>query len=155
MSVKAKVNDRVWKNLQAHLKKAGRENAHVKVGILASTNAPVPGSTADLVTISTAHEFGTQTLPMRSHIRAGLQDAQDAHVQLLGKIAKGILSMTLTIDKGLGMLGLWGATTVRRYITDGKVTPPLQPSTIAAKGSSTPLVDTGQLVNAISWEVIG
>ena len=37
----------------------------------------------------------------------------------------------------------------RKFIKSGKVTPPLAESTIAKKGSSTPLLDTGNLVDSI------
>jgi hypothetical protein len=51
------------------------------------------------------------------------------------------------------MLGQWGAAAVKRTITSGQVTPPDAPGTIARKGSSTPLIDEGQLVNAITYAV--
>tara|TARA_Y100000114_G_scaffold69715_1_gene63818 strand:- start:53 stop:580 length:528 start_codon:yes stop_codon:yes gene_type:complete len=41
------------------------------------------------------------------------------------------------------------AAASRRFIKQGKVTPALEESTIAKKGHSTPLLDTGNLVNSI------
>jgi hypothetical protein len=32
--------------------------------------------------------------------------------------------------------------------------PPLSPATIAAKGSSKPLIDTGQMINSINYEKV-
>jgi len=148
-----KANDRPWRDLRKHLKKLGQEGAHVKVGILASTNAPVSGE-ADLVTIGAAHELGTESLPTRSFIKAGLEDSQDAHVKMVAQLSRAVLSGQATVDEALGRLGLWAATAIRRFITDGKVTPELKPSTVERKGSSKVLVDTGQLVGSISWEVV-
>ena len=39
------------------------------------------------------------------------------------------------------------------YLTDLK-TPPLAESTIRRKGSSNPLIDTGQLRSSITWQVV-
>ena len=50
------------------------------------------------------------------------------------------------------MAGLFAAQKVKEYIAGG-VPPPNRPSTIRRKGSSTPLVDTGQLMNSITYEV--
>lgn len=52
------------------------------------------------------------------------------------------------------MLGQWGASqcklTIKRRLTGG---PPNAPYTIEKKGSSTPLVDSGRLINAITYEI--
>ena len=44
---------------------------------------------------------------------------------------------------------------VRRVLTQAGIAPPLKPATIARKGSSTPLINTGQLRSAITWRVEG
>jgi hypothetical protein len=71
-----------------------------------------------------------------------------------GKITKAIVLGAVDVRQGIGMLGAWGAAQVKNTITQTDIPPPLAPSTIAAKGSSKPLVDTGQMLNAITWEVI-
>jgi hypothetical protein len=47
-----------------------------------------------------------------------------------------------------------GASRVKVKILDGDFEPNA-PSTIAKKGSSHPLIDTGQEKNSVTWEVIG
>ena len=42
------------------------------------------------------------------------------------------------------------AKDIRRSITDGEVTPPLAPATIAKKGHDTPLLESGTLRKAIT-----
>lgn len=48
--------------------------------------------------------------------------------------------------------GLYAASEVKKFMSGG-VPPPNAPSTVAKKGSSTPLIDTGQLMNSITYEV--
>jgi hypothetical protein len=53
------------------------------------------------------------------------------------------------------VMGSTLANAMKRKIVDGAgVPPPNAPSTVAKKGSSRPLVDTGRLVNAITWASI-
>ena len=49
--------------------------------------------------------------------------------------------------------GMVGRDACKKYITDGTHLAPNAPSTIAKKGSSVPLIDTGALLNSITYEV--
>jgi hypothetical protein len=51
-------------------------------------------------------------------------------------------------------LGQQMVSDVNQTVRSGAgVPPPLKPATIARKGSSRPLVDTGRLLSAITWVV--
>lgn len=93
-------------------------------------------------------EFGTINIPPRPFMRnaiaqnkekwgdlfaAQLKNSTDAETALntVGEIARGDVLMSLT----------------------SLSSPPLKPSTIAKKGSSNPLIDTGHLKNSLSFEV--
>lgn len=49
--------------------------------------------------------------------------------------------------------GMLGRDACKNYITSGSKLAPNAPSTIAKKGSSLPLVDTGSMLNSISYAV--
>ena len=53
----------------------------------------------------------------------------------------------------LQRIGLWAQSEIQQRISDG-IPPQNAPYTINKKGSSTPLVDTGQLRSSISFKVV-
>ena len=53
-------------------------------------------------------------------------------------------------EEELEKMGLEGELACKKYITDGTHLAPNAPSTIARKGSSVPLIDTGALLNSIT-----
>lgn len=131
----------------------------VRVGVLASRggDAAHEGGDLSLVQLAAIHEFGSPAagIPERSFIRSTFHTyAKDALRDKLTVLCKAALSGRMDPRVAIDLLGTWAVAEVRRTITAGKVRPPLAPSTIDAKGSSKPLVDTGQLVNAIAHEVV-
>lgn len=152
-------NDKVWRELRRKLISMSAQDAHVKVGILASqggTEAHDPTSGLTLIEIAAVHEFGSPAagVPERSFIRETARIYADELAKLQARVARGIINDTLTVDKALGILGAWLQTKIKRRITTGAgVPPPLAQATIDRKGSDRPLVDTGRLINAIQWEV--
>lgn len=54
--------------------------------------------------------------------------------------------------KELERVGLWAQGSIQQRISDG-IPPPNAESTIRRKGSSTPLIDTGQLRTSIKYRV--
>ena len=78
--------------------------------------------------------------------------ASAAEVQRLLK--REMDARTLEIDERLlERVGLLTAARIQQEITDLRQ-PPNSPATIAAKGSSNPLIDTGKLRQSVSYEVI-
>lgn len=148
------------KGLKALIERAvslGR--ASVKVGVLqdrageakrARDESDVEGLT--ILEVATAHEFGTDTIPARSFIR-GTVDEQIAEIsETQRKLAIAVLSGKLEIGRALAQLGANVEGRIKKRIARG-INPPLDARTIARKGSSKPLVDTGQLRSSITWEV--
>lgn len=148
-----KVNDKRWRELKAKLEAMGHQNSYVKVGVIDGGMHSSGFSLAELLAV---HEFGSKDgrIPAREPLASTFRESKDGLVKMLGQIAKGVVADTLTPEQGLDRLGLWGATEVKRRISSGKIEPGNAASTIARKGSSKPLVDTGQLVNAITWQVV-
>lgn len=65
-----------------------------------------------------------------------------------------VLAGKMSIDDMLDLYGQQMATAIKKYMRDLK-NPPNHPYTIAKKGSSNPLVDTGQLIESIVWRTTG
>lgn len=63
-----------------------------------------------------------------------------------------VLDGTMSVDSLLAFIGERAKNAVQKAIREGEYTP-LAPSTIARKGSSVPLIDTGRLVNSVTFEI--
>lgn len=145
------VDDSKWKQIVAAI--ATLADARVTVGVL-SDGTESDGTS--LLEIAAIHEFGAPGagIPERSFIRSTFRDRQREAATMAERLAKAIVLRGMPVKQALGLLGAWGAAEVKRTITSGDgVPPPLKPATIARKGSSRPLVDTGRLLASITWEV--
>ena len=91
------------------------------------------------------------TIPERSFLRSGHDKYAEEVVKncemALGQVTDGKMS----IDTWLDAYGQMMADKIKLYIRDLK-SPPNHPFTIDQKGSSNPLIDSGNLVSSISWE---
>lgn len=124
----------------------------VRVGIL--TDEPKKAAALTLLEVAVVHEFGGGHVPQRSFIRATI-DAHKADIERLQfALAKQVLAGTITPDQALQQLGARVASWMQTRISDG-IAPALKDATVKAKGSSTPLVDTGQLFASVTWAVDG
>lgn len=144
------------------------EGAGVYVGIRQGKGAEHDAdSDVTLAEYATENEFGTAKIPERSFLRSTMDEQAEKYQ---GMIAQAV---TTTIDNARGstsvvrgFVGLGGFRTalerlgvvavgdVKRKIVTGPFTPN-SPVTIARKGSSRPLIDTGRLRNSIESEVRG
>ena len=108
-----------------------------------------------MVELAAVHEFGSRdgTIPERSFIRSTFARQRVPLGKMCERLARMVVTKGMDVHQAMTLLGAWGASEVRKTITGGHVEPALKPATIAAKGSSKPLIDTGQLVGAITYEV--
>lgn len=140
------VDDSKWQELLA--KAHDLDRAHVEVGVFGEKDG------YDIAQRAAAHEFGTETIPERSFIRRTFIEKEQELIELQAKLCKGIVTDRMDVRKALGILGQWASTEIKKTVTEGPhIPPPLKPATIAAKGSDRPLVDTGQMINAVTYKV--
>lgn len=100
------------------------------------------------------NHFGTSRgIPERPFMLEFAQNSKSALKGVHRKLAKAVLSGRITMRQAVEQLGLWGAARVTKAIIDLN-SPPNHPSTIAQKGSSNPLVDTGEMAQASTHKVI-
>ncbi len=152
----------VWERLQRTLKlnsKAAQESV-VKVGIIASKGGdePVEGGDITMIELAAIHEFGSPAagIPQRSFIRSTFVREANVMGEICGKLVTQVIQ-GMPLERALGLLGAWGVAQVKNTIKNRQTTGPEnqanKPRTIAKKGSSLPLVDTGRLINAMTWLV--
>lgn len=91
------------------------------------------------------------TIPERSFLRTSHDEYADEIAKkasmALGQVTNGKMSP----DTWLDMFGEMMATKIKQYIRDLD-RPPNHPFTVDQKGSSNPLVSTGNLIESITWE---
>lgn len=156
MTARVSVTDRGADGLLSRLRRAA--GARVRVGVLEEATKATreeEGSPLTLLEVAAVHEFGAPAagIPQRSFIRAGV-DAQLAEIQRVQRALAGqTIRGATTLDVALDRLGAKVAALLQNRIAAG-IDPPNSAATIARKGSSKPLVDTGQLKAAITWRVI-
>lgn len=107
---------------------------------------------SELAVIAASHEFGTDTVPERSFLRATLDEQDGAYREATADAIRSVLDGKRSAQVALERLGLRVVRDVRGKIRSG-LDPALAPATIAAKGSSKPLIDTGRLLRSITYQV--
>lgn len=151
-----KVDDHVFRELRAKI--ANIAKAYVKVGVLeANGSAEVDGGDGlTMAELAAIHEYGAPRagIPARSFIRNTFSDSEGAAKlkAFMVRTAKGLIQEKLEVAQALNQLGAFAQSLIKKRIKE-HIPPPLKPATVKRKGSSTPLVDTGQLINSITWEI--
>lgn len=127
----------------------------VLVGIRQEQGVEVPeGSSINLATIAAINEFGTKDIPSRPFLRSTVDKNRDKYADQLATIVRDSVDGKRSIEDGLERLGLTAVADIQRTITTNDFAANA-PSTIAAKGSSKPLIDTGRLRQSIDFEIEG
>lgn len=138
----------------AELAKALRARPVVRIGVLgAGGEARDDLTQAELAAI---HEFGAPraNVPERSFLRATADAKRLEWLALLERTLRLVTAGRLDLEAALGIVGQKAVADVVARIRRGAgIPPPLQPETIQRKGSDRPLVDTGRLVQSITYEV--
>jgi hypothetical protein len=95
---------------------------------------------------------GTSEIPPRPFLTGVLNSDFPFVRQIIQRIARGVLNGKIESQQGLQLLGQWGRDRVLAAINMGRFERNAD-STIRAKGSDTPLIDTGQLKSSITYVV--
>jgi hypothetical protein len=143
--------DRGYKALFRRL--AGAKNRKVTVGVHEQDGAASHSEDLTILDVASFHEFGTATVPQRSFIAAWADEQRPEIEAAIRKAGEALVTGAIpSADQALNRLGVKFVGDVQQRIRSG-IEPPLAQSTIDSKGSSTPLVDTGQLFGSISYKV--
>ncbi|HEI8864194.1 TPA: hypothetical protein ACWLTD_003268 [Morganella morganii] len=138
------------KALEARIREVGKKK--VVVGVPAATDGARKDGLSN-ATIAAAHEFGVPGhIPERSFLRSTVGENKDKATGLLIRELKADISQGDFSGRAFGIVGEKLSGEVKRKIQAG-INPELDPKTVARKGSSKPLIDTGNLLQSITYEV--
>lgn len=128
-------------------------------GLRTKVNVGIPAGKTDpdgtpVALIAAVHEYGApeKGIPERSFLRSSIHENRDKYVQLNRRNLVAALHGKMNIEQALGQLGEVAAGDVKAKIASGDFAS-LKPETIKRKGSSKPLIDTGQLRQSVAWEI--
>ncbi len=149
MATSAQIDTSVWDAIFKRVK--GADNLKIGVGVFGDE---------ELATIAATHEYGSEHwhatgegVPERSYIRSTLAEKKSQLDRVMKRVATGVMNGKFDVRTGLGIVGEWAVNAIKAKIRSN-VPPPLKPATIAAKGSSKALIDTGRLLNSIEWKFV-
>ncbi|WP_244651263.1 hypothetical protein [Rhizobium sp. CFBP 8762] len=123
-----------------------------------------PAGEADSDNIQKAvwNEFGTKggasgggwggPIPERPFMRNSMRENQSKYGSALKASAAKILRGETNTKQVLSKLGILAQGDIQEEITS-LASPPNSPVTIALKGSSNPLIDSGEMRGAVTWKV--
>lgn len=147
--------------LKEALTKVSKQEVLVGVPAENSNRKSAPGEKQAMnnATLAYIHDNGSAAanIPARPFMRPGITRAKARIAETLGLSAKQAINGDGSIDKGLMKAGLIAQLSIREVINEG-VPPELAPNTIKARQKrgrtgTRPLIDTGQLRNAINFVV--
>ncbi len=123
----------------------------VKIGVPEGAGNEADGT--PLALVAAAHEFGAPSVgvPERPFLRNTIVANQEKYIRLnrinMVKVVKGMITM----EQALAQLGEMAKGDVQAFMASNDYA--LKPRTIARKGSSRALIDTGNLRQAITWSI--
>lgn len=127
----------------------------VKVGI--QNNAGLNEDGESILEYALANEFGTIYIPSRSFIRDTEEEKRASWYKLLQQQLEDLLDdNNPSALRALSIVGLKASDDIKMKITNAKTDPKIKPlaeATIKAKGSSSPLIDTGAMRNAVRYKI--
>ena len=126
----------------------------VVTGVLESSGVSDKDSGLTLVEVATFNEFGTESIPERSFIRSTADENFTKYLAKSDILKRKIILQEITIKNALGVMGQLIQSDIIAKINSG-VEPANDPKTIAAKGSSKTLIDSGQMKQSIRYKVEG
>lgn len=90
-------------------------------------------------------------IPERSFLRSGHDANIDRVMTQTSRALSLVVAGRMSVDEMLDLCGQQLATAIKTYMRDLD-SPPNHPYTIDQKGSSNPLIDTGGLLESITWK---
>lgn len=161
--------DKIVKELMA------LDNTYVKTGI--QSNTEVPGKSITMAQLGAVHEFGKDIavtdrmrgylhaigihlrkdtafihIPQRSFIRSAYDENESDIKHNADIVVANILEGNMLRNQALDILGNYMQGLIQRKMVEGPFVPN-SPMTIARKGSSRPLIDTGRLRQSIRYKI--
>lgn len=148
MAENVKVKDLGWGNILRQLGEL--DHIDVLVGVQADAGADKEG--VRNVDKAFWNEFGTENIPERSFLRSAFDENEEDLHTTVARLWDAVKAGRATADQVARILGQRHEDQVKMKIKDGpfKANSPL---TVALKGSTKPLIDSGQMRQSIRYVV--
>ncbi len=139
--------------LSGVLKRSLEKPPSAVVGVIKGTGAHSGkfGNSATVAEVAWFNEYGTKNIPSRPFLRTTINRHHKKYTDLIASGLIMYLTGKISRQKVQAKIGFTAQADVKKEITEWE-TPPNAELTIALKGSSQPLIDTGQLRNSIQWQ---
>ncbi len=98
------------------------------------------------------NEYGTTRIPARPFVSTAFDENRDDLHAMKSRLWDGLMMGRIGADQAAALLGEHHQNQVQEKITSIQ-TPPNAASTVEQKGSSNPLIDTGQMRQSVRYEV--
>lgn len=89
-------------------------------------------------------------IPERAFLRTGYDEARDDAMKHARQMLADVIAGTMSEDALYKGVGMELADAIKDYARELD-SPPNHPFTVENKGSSNPLVDTGDMIGSITW----
>lgn len=126
------------------------ESKRIEIGFNQSSGSYKGGPT--VAEVAAWNEFGTEHSPSRPFMRQTMKDYQEAISKYAGKALKTAAAEYGDIEPVLNKVGAYTKGKMKKEIRDGDWEPNA-PATIAKKGSSKPLIDSGRMRKSIVYVI--
>lgn len=137
--------------------------AHLQAKAATGDDQPALGKPVSVALIARTLNFGREPgvtaegrrygrIPPRPFMTFAAEIWEREFPKILKRYIPAVLSGGMTVDALLNVIGERARNAVQKAIREGKYAP-LSPKTIAAKGSSVPLIDTGRMVDSVTFEI--
>ena len=138
-----------WGMIEKNMISLKHNHNAVKVGVFATYSG------TELVSYAAKNELGWQNIPQRSYIGKTFDTQQRSIKKRFEQNAASILSGSIGADKFLESEGILLRNQIQEFIygfywTKAK---PNTPATVRRKGFQHPLINKGDLVNALTYEL--
>jgi hypothetical protein len=146
------VKDKGWNRIKHDISKL--DNAFSKVGFpsdstLSTTALKEYSDVSEVASVAMFQEFGTKNIPQRPFMSTSFDENKQKIIRAQENVYNDVVDQKISPNQGLGLLGEFGVDLIKKKIIEVK-TPPNAPSTIRKKGSSNPLIDTGQMLQSVT-----
>jgi phage gpG-like protein len=158
VNVKVVVDDKIMRQLERIAKQLGTSKPEVRVGVFAAKNGGGSLDSSGLSNVDKAaiHEYGVPEhgIPERSFLRSTVSQHRAEYSAILAKLVPRVLEGKLGASAMFDVVGIKMVADVQHKVRVEGVPPPLKPETIARKGSSRALIDTGSMMASVTWVVV-
>lgn len=158
VSIKADVQIDDDGSLDRFIKNAEKIGGHVEVGWLGSKTHIGGGGGKRSITmadLAAIHIYGapSKKIKKRDPLTLAIMENQDKYRNMIESRVVSILNGSMDIGTLWQFIGMEAQADIQRYMVNGKFAP-LSLKTVKRKGSSKPLIDTGQLRQGVTYIVV-